>query len=303
MQSLLDNKSNFSPQSPQSSQRFLRARKFSGISKISVSSVSSVVKNFCYFVLINSTLSAIEYNPWPAQMLEFELRPEFCITTAKDHHKDDLNLNLSVMPTQRWQTQLECGFFESSQRSPTYSHSSATVRYLWLDDVIGDPFSLITGCTIRSVGNAALFDPLTFYHSQVEFEGHIAIGQETAPGETWDSRRWCAFLLGVPTEGRPWGGFIAQSEWNFCDAHILSCSLNAEANFGGKAYNPALPFQGYKDIAYQFVDLGAGYRYFFSDFGPDFGELGFCYYYRVYAKNSPKNVQQFIFFIRYPFSL
>lgn len=257
------------------------------------------MKNFCYFLLISCSLGAIEYNPWPAQMLEFELIPDFAVTTAKDLRKEDLNVNLAVMPTQRWQAQFECDFFDSSKRSPTYSHSSATLRYLWLDDVIGDPVSLITGCTIRSVSDAALLDPLTFYHSQVEFEGHIAIGTETAPCETWESRRWCALLLGVPTQGRLWGGFLAQSEWNFWDTHVLSCSLEAEANFGGKPLKASLPFHGYKDIAYQFVDLGAGYRYTFSDFG----DLGFCYYCRVYAKNSPKNVQQFIFFIRYPFSL
>jgi hypothetical protein len=251
-------------------------------------------------LLTSCTLSAaIEYSPWPAQMLEFELKPEFIITTAKNDHKEDLDFNLSVMPSQRWQTQVECGFFSSPERSPTYSHSSATARYVWLDDVIGDPFSLVTGCTVRSVSNAALHNPLTFYHSEVEFEGHVAIGTETAPCDTWSSRRWCALLLGVPTEGRLWGSLIAKNEWNFWNGHILACSLQAEANFGGKSLNSSLPFQGYKDIAYQFLDFGVEYRYTLSYSG----ELGFEYFYRVYAKNSPQNIQQFIFFIRYPFSL
>lgn len=264
----------------------------------------------CSFSLFLNVLNATEIKPWFDKDKEIEVRvaDNFQwyrhVKGAKgtqNHASYDnfVTLSITSSPDISYSGEFELITGKTSQHSFITNCEALTLRYLILNDVVGDPLSLSAGISIRHVHHLALEDISNFYHGPYEFELHCAAGKEIACGGYWTSRWWGIAATGIASEGSPW--FRANFSWenNWWDRHQCQLFANTLWGTGAHQLNLSIPFQGYGSIHHQSIDLGASYSYAF-DF---YGTVSIAYAYRVYAQNAPTRSQNFFLNLLIPLGL
>lgn len=196
-----------------------------------------------------------------------------------------------------------CGELEGTLASTKRRHFgadnvSATLRYQLLDDIIGDPVSLVAGATVSQVFSQALKDVSVFHHGRIEGELHLSVGRESTSWEVWTSRWWGVGAVGVGDHGSPWlrGEFAWEKNW--CNTQFLRFYAMVLGGLGENSLN-VYDFDGYGPIAHRSIDVGAMYRYTF----PYGTTLSVAYARRLYAKNCPEKTNCYYFAYDYPFGL
>jgi hypothetical protein len=258
---------------------------------------------------IFSQLCATDLSPWYTRYLEIQPKAsyeyQFYSTVndsnkAKHYSSQNHFLNMSLSGAyDRWCLEFESNFADTRHRSFSFSDVRLTLRYQWLDDVLGDPISLISGCTLIQDVKWARNDISCFYHGCFEGEFHLAAGKETSCEQFWMSRLWGLLGFGMADEGSPWIQGSLNWDHNWWDFHKVNMSILSLWGLGGNNLNLARPFKGYGSIGHYSIDLAVSYQYTF-DFG---GMFGVEYAYRLYAHNCPARVNTFGVNFIYPFGL
>lgn len=264
-----------------------------------------VVIGVCLF---SSLLYGTDLKPWYPRCLEFQssftyLHEQYCEVdegTRVIHHpsKDDFyraGLELAYDP---FAYELEVTFSSTREHHLAPDTIQGTVRYQLLDDIVGDPVSLVTGVTVTQVFTQSLKDISTFHHGGIEAEFHVAVGRECPCYNTWVSRYFGVGGFGIADHGSPWLHGILAWEKNWFDKHHVHLYLNALYGLGDQDLN-VFDFDGYGSIRHQSIDLGAQYRYIFCTYS----SLTAGYAHRVHAKNGPKNTNIYYIKFNYPFGL
>ena len=263
-----------------------------------------------FSILIHSLLFSLELKPWFDPMFELQSRVAtigqlytFVDTKEglKKHPAGNFFLDLEFYSTlwQNWSVEVEAVTAATRHRTFGPDTLSLTGRYLWLDDVVGDPLSLTTGVTLYKVFKPARRDLSVFHHGGIEAELHAAVGKEASCLGRWRSRVWAVAGFGIGDLGSPWMRADAHWEHRWCDLHQLRLSLLSILGLGQRSLKHLDHFHGYGPIQHHSVDAGVRYTYLF-----DHGiALNAEYAFRLYARNCPAYVHFILVILDYPVSL
>lgn len=206
---------------------------------------------------------------------------------------------IGFTPSQYWDLDLEVEVTNTTTLSWNLRSVALQGRYLWLDDVIGDPISLTTGLSLRGVPHRNLRDTSCPYPGEADIELSLCAGKEWSTGPFWTARVYGLGAVGIANRGSPWTRLFCALEGNYDDRHQFQLSARGEFGFGAENFVNVDHFRGYGNIHHQSVDLGAAYRYQFLVWG----RLSFEYVYRIYAHAYPERVNYFTLWYHLPFSL
>lgn len=254
--------------------------------------------------------SATEYEPWLGNFYEFELRSSlkyqgYAWLASGLHHtkytSNDvfLNLNLSnAIPDPSMSGEFEVIEARTRRQRGEIDQLKLTGRYLWQDDIAGDPYSLITGLSYIQAFKNSLRDVSSFHHGLYSAEFFVSIGQESADECLWGSRWWGIFAIGIAEQGSPWLRFRLNYDKRWYEKHDLSLFLHSLWGLGGKHLHLG-DFHGYGPIKHQSIDLGLRYTYVLEYYG----NASLEYSYRIYASNFPAYVHRVFAQVLYTFGL
>jgi hypothetical protein len=255
------------------------------------------------------TLFATDFKPWYPRALE--IQPQ-AIYLFQNYHRINsrqgdvahgsnnhfLMLDVEV-DYDVYNLEFETTFAATRHRDFGFCDFRLTGRYQLLDDVMGDPVSVVVGATYIQDNKTSLHDISCFYHGQVEGELHLAVGKEWTCEQFWVSRAWGVLGVGLADVGTAWlrGDLAWQRRW--CEIHTLTLGMQSLWGLGGKNLNLDKPFHGYGLIAHHSIDLGIAYSRVFECGGI----VTAGYAYRVYARNCPTRVSSAFVSYLYPFGL
>jgi len=263
------------------------------------------------FLLLAQPLMATETKPWFGNVMEFEFRPTYSFRHFSEvdvsqgpsaYTSDDslLNLSLALTPVSQWNGEVEMLVARTAEQGFSIAHLKATARYLWCDDIIGDPFSLTTGLSLTVPVKTSQQDISMGYHGDVEAELHAALGREMTRCDSWIARGWLVGGGGIANIGSPWLFFDANIEGNYCDRHHLRFFITGRFGVGDDNLDITQdPFVGYSDINHHSIDTGFRYTYLMDYCGVFYLE----YSHRIMAKNYPEDVATYTIGYMLPFSL
>ena len=265
-------------------------------------------------LLAASSLGATERLPWFGNDLEFELRSDLTLRwydrIMTDSGKEEFcsfdtvqHISLAFVPQPEWSLEVEGNFASSKSRSWGIDSIAATGRYLWLDDVLGDPISLATGTTLSIITEEGRKDLSIPHHGTVELETHIAIGKEIPCDEYWNWRFWQIFGLAQGNKGSPRWRSETGVGWNLEDQHRIDFKLRWLYGSGNNdlsySYLMSSGFDGYQDVHHKSTDLC--WTYYWT--------MGYCgsiyvdYTYRLSSFNNPYDQHSVMMGYYYPFGL
>ncbi len=218
-----------------------------------------------------------------------------------EYSSDDsiISLSLALSPSPELGWEIECSFADTGQRSKGVGSLRATGRYLWLNDVVGDPISLSSGVSLSIPTRSSLRDLSTPYHGDVELEVHVAIGKEYSSGRYWVYRYWGDIGYGFANEGLPWVDGQIVLERNFRDVHQWSIFGKALYGLGSDVLNHLDHGNGYSTIGHQSIDIGAKYAYTFDSRS----KLAIEYSRGIHAHSFPMDVDRAVVSYFLPFSM
>lgn len=248
--------------------------------------------------------------PWYTTVGEFQFRPTYIyrhypsVSQGKNptsYHSHDhlIDLNLGIQFWSNWEVQIESDFSNTRKLNWGTQRFGLQLRYLLLDDVVGDLVSLSLGLQSYYVPTRNLRDISSPYHAQGNIELGAAIGKEIDKTYNWLFRFWGFAGIGIANRGAPWIRPLLAAEMKFKQRHLFKVFSGGYFGFGHRHKIAIDYFKGYAKVAHRSVDLGLNYTYLFKIWGT----LGFQYAYRPYAHSFPQHASTFRIEYRLPFSL
>lgn len=262
------------------------------------------------FLLLPLMGSAVEVQPWFGDCLEFHFLGSYAYSffNKVEHGHPQLKstfqshvgyLGLDFSPTPEWSVDMDLQLADTTQQNFNFRSIALQARYLWLDDIIGDPLSLATGGNVRFTNTNSLHDVSCPSHANFDFEVNFSLGKEFDVSDCWAWRMWGFGAVGHANRGSPWVRAIVALETNYDDQHKLAFLAEGSNGYGRHTAVFIDHFNGYAKIRQKSIDLAVRYGYRVGVWGT----LRFEYMRRVLAKSCPEQVNSFIFSYLLPFSL
>ena len=249
-----------------------------------------------------------EYQPWLGNIYEFEFRSSLiyqgygCLSSGhhlKKYSSDDVFLNVSVSNTfQDFALEIEAAEAWTRRERGGVDQLKITGRYVWQDDIAGDPLTFTTGLSFIQAFQHSLKDVSCFHHGLEEGELFLSLGKETPLENLWGSRWWGMLGIGIAERGSPWLRFYLSYEKRWWDQHEMKLFLHSLWGLGHKRLH-LRHFHGYGPLQHQSVDIGLRYTYLL-DF---FGSASLEYSYRIHAQNFPLYTHRVLVQLLYTFGL
>ncbi|MCB1111896.1 MAG: hypothetical protein H7A37_03225 [Chlamydiales bacterium] len=261
------------------------------------------------FLLSTASLGATDFQPWYPRDLEIQTR--FLYAQQRYDNVDTITGSVPQRSTNNffgagvevayteWCGEVELMTSQTLSRAWSPEYLRATARYQLMDDVIGDPVSLVVGATGTYVFGQSIKDIAVFHQCRVEGELHLAVGKEYSTGANWIARAWALGAVGGGEHGAAWYRGLVVADYLYCLNHELRVFVEGLHGNGSQALNLSVPFNGYGTINYETGDVGGRYSYYF-DF---YGSFSFTFAYRFYAKNCPEYAKTYAIEFLYPFGL
>jgi len=265
------------------------------------------------FFLLNICITISAFSlakaPWFGDVYEFHLLNKYTYSryskvdgaiiqldeTSNDHL---LHFNLSFAPSLQWSLDSDLEFVQTPRQNFGFSSVAFQGRYLFKDDIIGDPFSLSLGGNFRVIASESLKDVSILYHSDVDFEFNLAFGKEFSKYDYWRFRFWFYGSVGAGNKGSPWVRGSMALESNINEKRKWSLFMNAMHGYGRSEQIDLYNFHGYGKIRQRNIDVGFRYGICLNVWGT----FSFEYKRRVLAKLCPQNVNFFSVAYFLPFS-
>lgn len=262
-----------------------------------------------FFLVSICQASATEYQPWLGNVYEFELRSSLMyqdytwLSTGshlKKYSSNDVFLNASLGGALPSGFGLEAEITQARTRHQKgdIDQFKATGRYVWQDDIAGDPLSVTPGLSLIYALPYSLKDVSSFHHGRAEAELFLSIGKETPVETMWGSRWWSMLGIGMADRGFPWIRFDLSYEKRLWDRHEMQLFMYSLWGTGRKRLHLD-DFDGYGRIQHQSVDIGLRYTYLLEFFG----NVSLEYSYRVHGRNFPIYTHRAVAQLLYTFSL
>ncbi len=273
--------------------------------------VVNVKRQFFLFALLTSSiLQGLEESPWLGDVYAFNLHSD--VTYSKYRYIDNATLqpayaynnylnDVSVSCTPAASLGVELGLEMARTPNQLYGFRSVFLasRYNVLDDIQGDPVSVIFGLILRGVGGRSTRDVSSPYASYMNYEALCSIGKEFSKKENWTSRGFVMGSVGIANHGSFWNRVYASLEGKCLESQVIKMFASGYFGYGKSKIVDTSHFRGWGSVRHSSLDLGVEYRYILSLWG----ELGVSYAYRVLAKSYPQNVQTVELSYFLPFSL
>jgi hypothetical protein len=261
------------------------------------------------FSLLPFVGSALEMQPWFGDVYEFHFLGSYSysrfhkvqngtpqLTSPFNVNLIYLGLDFSSSPD--WSLDADIQFADTTQESFNFRTGAVQARYLWLDDIVGDPVSLTTGINIRLTPTMSLRDVSCPSYGNADFELNAALGREIDASDDWRFRLWAFAAVGHANRGSPWVRGVAAIETNYDDAHKFAVYAYGTNAYGWQTQVDIDHFHGYAKIREKSIDLCFRYGYRMGVWGT----MRFEYQRRVLAKSYPENVNTFLVGYLLPFS-
>lgn len=253
------------------------------------------MRTFLLFTFFPFFCWATELAPWFERDLEFHPRVSYLVHSYSSNvdHFVDIGVGGAYTP---WAAEIEV-VLAATRENEGYDQTRLTGRYQWMNDVIGDFFSLVTGVTLIHASTDALHDFGSMHHGEYEGEVHLALGRESVCMEFWTSRWWSLFSYGLANHGSPWMRANFHWEKNWWDVHRFRFFMHTLFGFGN--HDLSDNFQGFGPIRHYSVNLGMGYRILLCEWG----DLDFEYTYQPYEKNFQQQAHRAVLTYHFPFGI
>ncbi|MBS0625012.1 MAG: hypothetical protein JSS32_03070 [Verrucomicrobia bacterium] len=262
------------------------------------------------FALVPLAGFSIEVQPWFGDVYEFHFLGRYAysffdriqngfpqLTSQFNSHVAYLGLDFS--PSPEWSIDYDLQLAATTQESFNFRSTAIQGRYLWFDDIVGDPISLATGFNTRFTNSASLHDVSCPYHSNADFEVNFSLGKEFDASESWRFRAWGFGAVGHGIRGSPWVRAIVSLESNIDDEHKFALYAEGINGYGRHTRVNIDHFNGYAKMRNKSIDIGFRYGYRIGVWGTLRAE----YIRRVLAKSCPQVVNTVMISYLLPFSL
>ncbi len=258
---------------------------------------------------IATTGQALEVSPWFGNVYEFHLLTGFDYSWF-DHvanSRPSFNqhfiervyyADLEFCPSPDWSLDTDIQLADTTQMNFGFREWGFQFRYLWLDDLVGDPITLNTGARVNVVGTSALRDVSDPYHGNADFELNFALGKELEARDWWLWRLWAYGGVGHANRGSPWVRGIVSIETYIDEMHKFSIWAEGINGYGRRTHIDVDHFNGYAKVRQKSIDLGVRYGLRLGVWGT----LRFEYIRRVLAKVCPEDVNTLGVSFLLPFS-
>src|SRR5437868_908175 len=139
--------------------------------------------------MIPFSIQATNLIPWFGNIYEAELRASGLYQNydriSSGHHTykrnaNDYFLTLSAeYPFKRYSGEFEATGARTHKQQPIrLDNVRITGRYLWTDQLEGDPFNIVSGIIVDLPLTHAVHDPSSFHHGHIEGELNVAFGKK-----------------------------------------------------------------------------------------------------------------------------
>lgn len=253
---------------------------------------------------------SLEQQPWFGDVYEFHLLESYAYgrftkvagSRPPYHGLFQTNLfytGLDFSPSPEWAIDADFQLAETTKQSFDFRTAALQVRYLWLDDIIGDRVSLTTGFSSRLTPTYALHDVSCPSHANFDAEVSGALGKEWEATDYWLFRLSAFGAIGHGNRGSPWVRATLAIETNIEDQHTFAIYANGINSYGGHTHLNVNHFKGYAKMRNKSIDFGLRYGYRLGVWGT----LRFEYTRRLLAKSCPAQVNTWVIGYLLPFSL
>jgi hypothetical protein len=226
----------------------------------------------CLCLLLFQTAYATDYTPWFTPPFEFQGRAGYVYEHAdtvqsplgsfsSPTDNSSAHFSLAVTPWPYWNVETELFLTHTADISFAYEAALVTVRYAWLDDILGDCVTLATGATLSFPGSRFLHIYSFPYHGTVNTEFHATLGKEWACGCEWQTRAWALAGYGIANRGSGWIHGLAAFEYRLHRCTTATLFAETLCGLGDDSIIPFIPFEGYASISHRNVNLGAALDY------------------------------------------
>ncbi len=269
------------------------------------------MRQFLYFLSFSlfSFGFAIEMQPWFGDVYQFHFLGGYAysrfdsfqnaIPSLDSHFQSNvLYLGLDLSPSPVWSIDADLQLSDTTKNSFHFQSIAVQARYLWLDDIIGDPFSFVTGASIRATSSRSLRDISCSSHGNLDVEANFSLGKEWEASNHWLFRTWVYGALGHANRGSPWVRGIVAIETNIDDIHKWAFYAEGINGYGRHVHVNLDHFYGYAKVREKAIDVGLRYGHSVGVWGT----LRLEYIRRVLAKSAPSGVNTFIVSYLLPFS-
>jgi hypothetical protein len=261
------------------------------------------------FLLCPFWSDALEVQPWFGDVLEFHYLGSYIYSRftsiqngvpqiRSPFNSHVLYSGLDFSPTPEWSVDMDIQFAATSKEAFNFRTVAIQARYLWLDDIVGDPVSFSTGASIRPTVTSSLKDVSCPYHGNVDFELNFSFGKEFDISDRSRIRTWGYGAVGHANRGSPWVRGIIAFETNIEDMHKFAVYADGINGYGRHTRVNVDHFFGYARIRQKAIDLGIRYGYRMGVWGT----FRIGYERRLLAKSCPAKVNFFIVSYLLPFS-
>lgn len=248
--------------------------------------------------------------PWLENVYEFRFDVDYTFSfynrvanaLGSDKHSSRDNqifLGLGFTPSEYWDTDVQLELAATTRQSFNWRSAAGQIRYLWLDDVVGDPVSLVTGLRVRGVNSQSLKDISCPYPAAFNLDLNVAVGKEWSRWSFWRFHTYCLAALGFSNKGPPWTYLYFSFQGNQEDRRQWELFGRGYFGFGRKNVVNVDHFHSYALIHHQSVDAGFAYKFLFTSWGT----LTFEYAHRFYAHAFPESANYFTVRYHLPFSV
>lgn len=253
-------------------------------------------KIFCVFLLqFSSHLSALQVKPWLGNWLEFEASlfqkhtesTEVATNSGTKLHSlhseaTMANLGVTILPTLSAEFELDLAKTQSHDYG--FQAIKTSLRKGWLNDLGGDPVSLMTALTCSFSTPSRIKDLSATEHAVFEGDFRLSFGREFGYTEEGLYRLWAMCLVGAGSSGSPWLGGEVHFEKTFSDEHTLDLFMLVQKGLSSRRLTAVSNFHSYSRLAYEYED--AGIKYAYSQF--PYGSFYVQYAKRLHARYCPK---------------
>lgn len=268
------------------------------------------MNRFALLLLTPLFLLGFEKQPWFGDVYEFHFLGSYSYSQFNSFQNGSppltspfqanvIYLGLDFCPSPVWSIDGDFQLADTSSMSFNFRTLALQARYLWFDDIVGDPVSFTTGGSVRFTSTEALKDISCPSHGVVDFELNFSLGKEFEASNSWLFRAWVYGAVGHANSGSPWVRGIASLETNIDDRNKWALYAEGINGYGRRVHVDLDHFFGYAKVREKAIDIGIRYGRKLDVWGT----LRFEYIRRVLAKSAPQNVNTFMVSYLLPFSL
>ncbi len=266
--------------------------------------------NSAAFLLLSLELFSLEEAPWLGNVYEFQFNTDFIysqysrISHALEQPSYAYNnyvteASTSFTPTQNMDAEIEVNLARTPHQTYGFRSGALQVRYLFWDDIAGDPASINAGLNTRVVTGRAVADVSSPYASYWNGEATLSVGKEFTKDTDWKTRGYALGCIGLANHGSFWNRYKLAFEARVLKNQAIEAFSLGYFGYGHEKQVDIDHFKGWGFIKHRSIDIGAKYSYLFDIWG----SLSVSYACRVWAYSYPQREQTVQLTYNLPFSL